>query len=163
MRNRAKSVPVKSLALSKFTKILWYQVVLQLPCALTYNFQDGSVFNIMGRKHTRLLMPIAKKMKANCLCGMIPQPDKPAGLTISLFVEASEAHLCYEKKIQTWLDSASCLCAFQSNKETEHHVELRSWEQTFLEDMWETSQGRLISISGKGFFLSAGSELWGWL
>lgn len=28
-------------------------------------------------------------------------------VTISLFVKISEAHLCYEKKIQTELDSAS--------------------------------------------------------
>lgn len=40
----------------------------------------------------------SEKMKANCLCGV---PNKPAGLTISLFVKTSEAHLCCEKKIQT--------------------------------------------------------------
>lgn len=37
-----------------------------------------------------------------------------------------------------------------------HHGELRSLEQTFHVDMWETSQGRLTSFSGKGFFLVSG-------
>lgn len=60
----------------------------------------------------------SEKRKHIAFCGVTPQSNKPAGLPISLFVKTSEAHLCYEKKIQTWLDSIGSLCAFHSNKES---------------------------------------------
>lgn len=69
----------------------------------------------MGRNPnaSRGLQP---ETKAHCLCGVTPQPNKAASLTISLFVKISEAHLCYEKKIQSGQGSAGSLGAFQCRK-----------------------------------------------
>lgn len=95
-------------------------------------------------------------MKAQCLCGVTPHLNKPASFTISLFVKISEAHLCYEKKIQTGLDSAGSLCAFQSNK--------GSWEPWWAPIMGADLPCRHVrnitrqtaSFSGKGLLLVSG-------
>lgn len=77
-----------------------------------------------------------------------------------LFVKLSEEHLRYEKKkIQTGPDSSDGLHAFHPNRESGHRGELRSWEQTFHVDTWETSQGQLTSFTAWAFFLVSGVSI----
>lgn len=83
---------------------------------------------------------------------------KAAALPV-LFVKLSEEHLHYEKKIQTGTDSSGGLHTFHPNRESGHRGELRSWEQTFHVDMWETSQGQLTSFTASAFFLVSGVSI----
>ncbi len=95
-------------------------------------------------------------MKAHCLRSVTPLPNKPASFAISLFVKISEAHLCYEKKIQTRPDRAGSLCAFQPNKE--------SWAPWWAPIMGADLPCRHVrnitrqtaSFSGKGLLLVSG-------
>lgn len=135
--------------------------LLQLSCAMSYHFKvskskSKSIQHHMGR-NPNASWGLQLEMKAHCLRSVTQHPT-PASFTNSLFVKISEAHLCYEKKIQTGPDCAGSLWAFQSNKE--------SWAPWWAPIMGADLPCRHVrnitrqaaSFSGKG--LSAGSELW---